>query len=91
MFEKIEESLRPVCMVEDLNDEEVMEFVVFVLETIRTGAMRVIHVIVKTQETQNLRMKFVLYCDNPGKIYQYLSGNGSTSPPLESRHADRGA
>ena len=30
----------------------------FVLETIRTGAMRVIHVIVKTEETQ----KFVLYC-----------------------------
>ena len=35
---------------------------VFVLETIRTGAMRVIHVIVKTEETQKLRMKFVLYC-----------------------------
>ena len=34
----------------------------FVLETIRTGAMRVIHVIVKTEETQKLRMKFVLYC-----------------------------
>ena len=31
----------------------------FVLETIRTGAMRVIHVIVKTEETQKLRMKFV--------------------------------
>ena len=25
MFEKIEESLRPLCMVEDLNDDEVME------------------------------------------------------------------
>ena len=35
---------------------------VFVLETIRTGAMRVIHVIVKTEETQKLRMKFVRYC-----------------------------
>ena len=34
----------------------------FVLEMIRTGAMRVIHVIVKTEETQKLRMKFVLYC-----------------------------
>ena len=33
-----------------------------VLETIRTGAMRVIHVIVKTEETQKLRMMFVLYC-----------------------------
>ena len=34
----------------------------FVLETIRTGAMRVIHIPVKTEETQRLRMKFVLYC-----------------------------
>ena len=34
----------------------------FVLETIRTSAMRVIHVIVKTEETQKLRIKFVLYC-----------------------------
>ena len=25
MFEKIEESLRPLCMVENLNDDEVME------------------------------------------------------------------
>ena len=25
VFEKIEESLRPLCMVEDLNDDEVME------------------------------------------------------------------
>ena len=33
----------------------------FFLETIRTSAMRVIHVIVKTEETQKLRMKFVLY------------------------------
>ena len=33
-----------------------------VLETIRTGAMRVIHIIVKTEETQRLRVKFVLYC-----------------------------
>ena len=32
------------------------------LETIRTGAMRVIHIPVKTQETQRLRIKFVLYC-----------------------------
>ena len=35
---------------------------VFDLETIRTVAMCVIHVIVKTEETQKLRMKFVLYC-----------------------------
>ena len=34
----------------------------FVLETIRTGAMRVIHIPVKTEETQRLRIKFVLYC-----------------------------
>ena len=32
----------------------------FVLETIRTGAMRVIHITVKTEETQILRIKFVL-------------------------------
>ena len=32
----------------------------FVLETIRTGAMRVIHITVKTEETQRLRIKFVL-------------------------------
>ena len=25
MFEKIEESLRPLCMVENLNDDEIME------------------------------------------------------------------
>ena len=34
----------------------------FVLETIRTGSMRVIHITVKTEETQKLRNKFVLYC-----------------------------
>ena len=34
----------------------------FVLETIRTGAMRVIHIPVKTEETHRLRIKFVLYC-----------------------------
>ena len=34
----------------------------FVLETIRTGVMRVIHIPVKTEETQRLRIKFVLYC-----------------------------
>ena len=34
----------------------------FVLETIRTGAMRVVHIPVKTEETQRLRIKFVLYC-----------------------------
>ena len=37
-------------------------FVVFVLETIRTSAMRVIHITVKTEETQKLRIMFVLYC-----------------------------
>ena len=35
--------------------------VCFVSETIRTGAMRVIHIPVKTEETQRLRIKFVLY------------------------------
>ena len=34
----------------------------FVLETSRTGAMRVIHITVKTKETQRLRIKFVLCC-----------------------------
>ena len=73
----------------------------FVLETIRTGAMRVIHVIVKTEETQKLRMKFVLYCttriSNTNKIYHSIcqqvdtSGTRSTSPPLDSRHEDCGA
>ena len=28
VFEKIEESLRPLCMVEDLNDDEIMELCV---------------------------------------------------------------
>ena len=34
----------------------------FVSETIRTGTMRVVHIPVKTEETQRLRIKFVLYC-----------------------------
>ena len=34
----------------------------FVSETIFTSAMRVIHIIVKTEETQRLRIVFVLYC-----------------------------
>ena len=34
----------------------------FDLETIRTGTMRVVHIPVKTEETQRLRIKFVLYC-----------------------------
>ena len=33
---------------------------VFVLETIRTGAMRVVHITVNIEETQILRIKFVL-------------------------------
>ena len=40
----------------------------FVLETIRTGAMRVIHITVKTDETQKLRIKFVL-------VLSYLNSN----------------
>ena len=39
-----------------------LETTFFVLETIRTGAMRVIHIPVKTEEMQTLRIKFVLYC-----------------------------
>ena len=31
----------------------------FVLETIRTGAMRVIHIPVKTEETQRLRLSYL--------------------------------
>ena len=34
--------------------------VCFVLETIRTGAMRVVHITVNTEETQILRIEFVL-------------------------------
>ena len=41
---------------------EVSLMMFVVLETIRTGAMRVIHITVKTEETQRLRIKFVLYC-----------------------------
>ena len=42
--------------------EDSVEVFVFVLETIRTGAMRIIHIPVKTEETQRLRIKFLLYC-----------------------------
>ena len=34
----------------------------FILETIRTSAMRVIHVTVMAEETPRLRVEFVLYC-----------------------------
>ena len=34
----------------------------FVLETIRTGAIRVVHVIVKTEETQKLHEVCVIQC-----------------------------
>ena len=40
----------------------------FVLETIRTGTMRVSHITVKTEETQILRIKFVL-------VLSYLNSN----------------
>ena len=49
-------------VINQLRSPSVLLIVFVVLETIRTGAMRVIHVIVKTEETQKLRMKFVLYC-----------------------------
>ena len=35
---------------------------VLLLETIRTSAMRVIHITVKTEVTQKLRIMFVLCC-----------------------------
>ena len=41
----------------------------FVLETIRTGTMRVIHITVKTEETQRLRIKFVLVLSYLNNIY----------------------
>ena len=40
----------------------------FVLETIRTRTMRVIHITVKTEETQILRIKYVL-------VLSYLNSN----------------
>ena len=43
----------------------------FVLETIRTGAMRVIHITVNTEETQILRIKFVL-------VMSYLNSNSTS-------------
>ena len=63
--------------------------IVFVLETFRTGTMRVIHITVKTDETQILRIMFVLFYLNSNKNYHSIcqqidkSGNGSTSPPLD--------
>ena len=43
-------------------------FCLFVLETIRTGAMRVVHITVNTEESQILRIKFVL-------VLSYLNSN----------------
>ena len=40
----------------------IMIIVFFFFETIRTGAMGVIHIPVKTEETRRLRIKFVLCC-----------------------------
>ena len=37
-----------------------MRMFLFVLETIRTSAMRVIHITVKTEETQRLRIVFTV-------------------------------
>ena len=45
----------------------------FVLETIRTGTMRVIHITVKTEETQRLRIKFVLVLPYLNNIYQQFA------------------
>ena len=52
-----DQRLRTSTLIRDRPDR-----VCFVLETIRTGAMRVIHIPVKTEESQRLRIKFVLYC-----------------------------
>ena len=56
--------------------------------------MRVIHGIVKTEETQKLRMKFCIvlhYLSFKHKKYTLPSVNRSISPPLDSRHEDCGA
>ena len=45
-----------------MSDTYMVSSSLFALETIRTSAMRVIHITVKTEETQRLRIKFVLYC-----------------------------
>ena len=37
-----------------------IEIICFVLETVRTGTVHVVHIAVKTEETQMLRIKFVL-------------------------------
>ena len=62
----------PMILAELPREKELLEFhqgaqlsricCLFVLETIRTGTTRVIHITVKTEETQRLRIKFVLYC-----------------------------
>ena len=54
---------------------ELLWFFVFVLETIRTGTMRVIHISVKTEETQILRIKFVL-------VLSYLNQTHPSTPVL---------
>ena len=51
-------------------------FVLF-FETIRTSAMRVIHITVKTDETQRLRIKFVLYISRWPLIVNASSQLGS--------------
>ena len=67
----VDDSLPPPFVQHNSDSVFVVEFsrshgnglmMFFVLETIRTGAMRVIHIPVKTEETQRLRIKFVLYC-----------------------------
>ena len=46
----------------EIEPEATIVVFLFVLETIRTSAVRVIHITVKTEETQRLCIKFVLYC-----------------------------
>ena len=58
---------------------------VFVLETIRTSTMRVIHIIVKTEQTQKLRIIFVLYVLPEFKLKQNLSFHLSTDRQIWQR------
>ena len=56
------------------------EFVIcFVLETIRTVAMRVIHITVNTEETQILRIEFVL-------VLSYKNSSTTCTVLPESKH-----
>ena len=57
-----------ICVIENKVSSHFESNFVFVLETIRTGAMRVVHITVNIEETQILRIKFVL-------VLCYLNSN----------------